>query len=444
MRSYALCLLVGILGSLQSTDAQAHFLFIRIGDQAEAGRAVDVYFSERAEAGDAKFISKVAHTKLWIQTKPGEFSPLEVRQATDRLRGWLPPQATVSVTGACQYGVLKRDVSFLLRYYPKAVSGSPSDLNTFKSHDKSPLEIMADFDGDKVALTLLNHGKPVPKAVFTTVDENLVNEELKADDSGRAVWKPGEPGQYCVYTKVVLPESGELDGKAYSEIREFATLAFNWPLGRTSPDPAAVTMFEKALEARAAWQKFPGFTADIAGSVDGREFSGKATVMADGETKLTLENESAAEWVEDQLRSIVLHRQAPSSPRKTPVLQFADYDEGHPLGRLVNFIGGRFASSYRIRGDEILVVNRSMGDENMTITVLDNDRNAEGKYLPRTFTVQYWDAKGRLLRTEANQNHWQRVGSWDLPTLLSVSTASETGLHVRNLRLSHHKMLETK
>ena len=132
MRRYALCLLVGILGLLQTAEARAHFLFIRIGDQAEAGRAVEVYFSERAEAGDAKFISKVAHTKLWIQTKPGEFSPLEVHQTTDRLRGWLPTQPTISVTGVCQYGVLKRDVSFLLRYYPKAVSGSPGDLNTFK------------------------------------------------------------------------------------------------------------------------------------------------------------------------------------------------------------------------------------------------------------------------------------------------------------------------
>jgi hypothetical protein len=281
----------------------------------------------------------------------------------------------------------------------------------------------------------------VPKALFTTVDEDLSNEELKADDSGRAVWKPGDRGQYCVYAKVVTPESGELEGKAYSEVREFATLAFNWPLGRTSPDADAVVLFENALNARAAWHDFPGFSADIAGNVDGRPFSGKAVVNAAGEVKLDLENESAAEWVEDQLGSIVLHRKAPSSPRKTPVLQFADNDQSHPLGRLVNFLGGRFASSYRIRGDEILVVNRSMGDESMTITVLDNDRNAEGKYLPRTFTVQYWDAKGRLLRTEANQNHWQRVGAFDLPTLLTVSTASETGLNVRSLKLSNLQLL---
>ena len=35
---------------------------------------------------------------------------------------------TVSVVGRCEYGVLKRDKSFLLKYYPKAVSGKPEDL----------------------------------------------------------------------------------------------------------------------------------------------------------------------------------------------------------------------------------------------------------------------------------------------------------------------------
>ena len=69
-----------------ATQAHAHFLFIRIGPQAEAGRSAEVFFSEQAEAGDPKFVAKIAHTKLWIQTRPGEFRELTVRQASDRLR----------------------------------------------------------------------------------------------------------------------------------------------------------------------------------------------------------------------------------------------------------------------------------------------------------------------------------------------------------------------
>ena len=74
-----------ILVSL-ATQAHAHFLFVRIGAPAEAGRFAEVFFSEQAEAGDPKFVAKIAHTKLWVQTRPGEFRELTVQQASDRLR----------------------------------------------------------------------------------------------------------------------------------------------------------------------------------------------------------------------------------------------------------------------------------------------------------------------------------------------------------------------
>src|SRR5579872_3688204 len=60
--------------------AHAHFLFIRIGEPAEAGRTVEVFFSERAEAGDPRFIDKVAKTTLTLQSAPGKFEPLTVRK----------------------------------------------------------------------------------------------------------------------------------------------------------------------------------------------------------------------------------------------------------------------------------------------------------------------------------------------------------------------------
>src|SRR5262249_14436595 len=58
--------------------AHAHFLFVRIGPPAEGGRSAEVYFSELAEAGDPRFIDKIAQTQLWLQTTPGKFEPLKV------------------------------------------------------------------------------------------------------------------------------------------------------------------------------------------------------------------------------------------------------------------------------------------------------------------------------------------------------------------------------
>jgi hypothetical protein len=61
--TFAALVLLGL-----ATQARAHFLFIRIGAQAEAGRSAEVFFSEQADAGDTKFIVKIAHTALWVQT----------------------------------------------------------------------------------------------------------------------------------------------------------------------------------------------------------------------------------------------------------------------------------------------------------------------------------------------------------------------------------------
>jgi hypothetical protein len=420
-----------------ASAAEAHFLFIRIGDHAEAGRGVEVYFSERADAGDPKFVEKIAHTKLWAQSEPGKFQPVEVHKLSDRLRGTVPVNGPVSIVGNCEYGVLSRNVPFLLRHYPKAIAGDPAKLAALEPKKEIPLEIVAAMKDGGLEFTLLQNGKPVPEAKFTTVDVNLTNVELKADAEGKATWRPESRGEYCVYASATTPKSGELDGKAYREIREFATIAFRWPLVRTDADEEAVAMFEKALAARAAWTGFPGFSAKVAGRVDGVSFSGSLKVDAEGKVALDVAEPAAKAWVEDQLGSIVLHRQASPAKKERPVLWFADDDTAHPLGRLLTFSGGQFASSYRVKDEALTVVNRNLGRRNMTITVLENAQNAEGKQLPRTYTVQYWDAgTGKLQQTESFRLAWARHGAFDLPETLSVTTASEKGLIVREVRLT--------
>jgi hypothetical protein len=430
--------------------ARAHFLFIRIGEPAEAGRSVEVFFSEKAAAGDPRFTEKIAGCKLTLQASPGKFEPLAVSKGTDRLRAALPAAGSVSVTGVLEYGLLKREVPFLLRHYPKAIAGDPHELATMGPRPGIPLEIAASIQDDQISFTLLRDGKPVPRAAFTTVDDDLVNEDLKSDAAGNAVWKPPAAGFYCVYAQSVLKTPGERNGKAYVEIREFATLAFRWPLKRNGPDPEAVALFQKALAARAAWTDFRGFSADLSGEVDGRKYSGKATVTARGDATLEMDEEVVKPWVEDQIHSIIMHRLAApkggsKEETKPPVLRFADQDTAHPLGRLLTFDGGEFASSYRVRDDRITVVNRVMGGRNMTITVLDESRNADGKQLPRTYTVQYWNAQdGTLDRTESFSLRWTRVDRWDLPASVTMTAASKSGLSVRTIRLTKHRIAKTQ
>lgn len=448
MKRFIVRLLFGLFScGLGVTSARAHFLFVQVGPHAEAGRNVEVFFSERATAGDPKFVAKIAHTELWRQDEPGKFIPLTVNRGTDRLRAYLPSSQSVAVIGRCEYGVLKRDKSFLLRYYPKAVSGKPDDLAKLGRHEQIPLEIMPTFAKDSITLTALREGKPLANAVLTTVDADLSNEELTTNAAGQATWQPKSSGQYAVYIKHVVPQAGSKDGLTYDEIREFATLAFDWPLGDSRVDQAAIAMFERAIAARAAWTDFSRFTARVSVFLDDRRSEGMVTVKADGDVSFDgepkLDDEAAQEWVRDQLHSLVIHRVPSSGLRSEPVLSFADTEDSHPLGRLLTFHGGRFASTYRIRDDEITVVNRNLGRENMSLQMFDSERNAESKVLPRAYQVQYRDAEtGAITRVETFRNRWQRVAKFDLPESITQTISSAGGISVRSLKLQSPKLAE--
>ncbi len=434
--------------ALCAPRGEAHFLFVRIGPMAEAGRSAEVYFSEQAEAGDPRFIEKVSHTKLWVQTEPGKFEPLTVHAASDRLRAVVPASGSVTVVGTCEYGVLARtnEVPFLLRYYLKAVAGQPSELNRMTPSKEIPLEISVRVDGDRLKLSAVRQGKPLPGVTFHTVDSDLTGSDVKAGPDGVAEWTPPRPGRYSVYMRDTLKEAGEQGGKSYTEVREFATLALTWPLERRGADAEAVSLFQDALSARAQWVDFPGFSATIAGSVDDRAFAGKLRAQADGSIEIDTDDPAARPWLKDQLGSLVMHRLGDSGRSdEKPVLRFADDQEDHPLGRLLLFEGGQFASSYRVKDHQITVVNRHLGRRNMTITVLENERNRDGKYLPRTYLVHYWDASnGRLERVETVQQRWQRVGAFDLPVEHTVTNSSDTGLSVRQFTLSDHKLIDVR
>lgn len=423
--------------------ADAHFLFVRIRPPAEGGRHAEVYFSDVADAGDPRFIDRIAHTKLWLQAKPGAFDPLTVHKTPDRLRTLVPSSGTFSIIGECTYGVLggKKRTPFLLRHYPKAVAGQADAIGTLQRKTDIPFEIQIRETDGQLEFIALRNGKPIPDASFTSVAADLKNAEFTANRAGKAHWKPATPGYYAVYTSQTLKEPGVHQGQKYDEIREFTTIAFPWPLESKGADSKAVDLFQDAIATRAAWADFPGFSANIKASVDGRTWKGSATISAKGDVELTMGDDVATPWVQEQLESMVMHRLA-RGKGKPPIVRFADDDLAHPLGRLLIFEGGSFASSYRVKEHQIMVVNRAMAKLNMTITVLENDLNADKKILPRSYTVQYWNAQtGNLQRTEAIQNRWTRLGSLDLPTQLTVVTSSAAGQSVKTMTLSHHQLL---
>jgi Protein of unknown function (DUF3386) len=215
------------------------------------------------------------------------------------------------------------------------------------------------------------------------------------------------------------------------------------PLGAADPaNPEATKLLADARAARAEWDAFPGFSADLEVNVEGTATRGKVKVSPAG--KVTLELDGAAtEWTKRTLESLVGHR-LPSGEKLDTPCAFADEVTDHPLGRAIRVLNDEYHSSYRIRDRQVIVVNRQAGPTmRFTITVLENHVNAEKKFLPISYVVNTWDAKsGALKSSAAHHDTWERVGKFDLPKTVMVVSATEGKQESRSLKFSNWKLGE--
>jgi hypothetical protein len=209
---------------------------------------------------------------------------------------------------------------------------------------------------------------------------------------------------------------------------------------KPSENPEATKLLADARAARANWDNFPGFQANVEVNIEGKVHKGPLTVSSDGKVTLKIDDPEAAKWAERQLSSLVGHRLDNSNDANTPCA-FADDNTHHPLGRAIQVLNDEFHSSYRIRDRQVIVVNRTQKESRFTITVLENRLNENKQYLPVSYVVSYWDVKGETLKRSDTHHHtWKRVHTFDLPLELLVVSATPTKQEARSLKLSGHRL----
>jgi hypothetical protein len=206
-------------------------------------------------------------------------------------------------------------------------------------------------------------------------------------------------------------------------------------------DPEATRLLADARAARARWDSFPGFTADLEVNLDGQVARGTVRVNAKGKVALDLADPAAQAWAKPMLASVVGHRLDGGDGAQTPCA-FLDENTTHPLGRALRVLNDEFHSSYRIRDRQVLVVNRQMKDSRFSIAVLENVQNEEKQFLPACFVVNSWNLKADSLRSsETHHQTWRRVGRFDLPLATIVVTAEAGKSQARSLKLTNHQLL---
>jgi hypothetical protein len=423
---------------LATAPAHAHFVWVTM-DPGVTPAVARVTFGEFPDAGEPSLVARIAQTRVVAGGKS-----LETRQAEDGLVAELPNLRTAAVDALCDYGVVtKRGPAFLLQYAARAQARpEPSDSASGVVREHPRLVWIAG-NGSAPEVRAVWRGRPVAGASVKVFVEDGDPREAITDAEG--IVPDVDPTRTPLLLSVVEPAPGRRDGQDYTEIRHYATLTSveTQDVGaRVAAEASADERLRIAHEARACWgPNFPGFNADLVVRVDDEAVRGTLDVAPDGAVTLDLPDGPAKDWARAQLRSIVMHRGIHGPTELETGARFLETTEEHPLGRLIQLADDRMGSAYRVRGDEITEVNRTMGERRFSNRILANSRNAEGKLLPLAYTVSYWTVPGdRLERVEAFHATWTRVGPLDLPSTHTQITSADGLSTVRQIELSNHRL----
>ncbi len=217
----------------------------------------------------------------------------------------------------------------------------------------------------------------------------------------------------------------------------------------TTVEPRDGAADELVRRAHARAYRYPaglaGFRASVGWQVDDRSGSGTVTARTGAEVGIELDADVSGDdraWVERELRSIVAHRQASTYEEGDGRhAKRVGEDSGHRLGTLIE-LDDEYGSSYRVSGEELSTVTRTLGGRRFTIVVHERMTAPDGAGLPTSFSVFYWDAgSGDLAASEAYRDVPVEVDGILLPASRTIVRAASDGLSVRSLELSGHALL---
>jgi hypothetical protein len=433
--------------------AQGHFLWVDYAKTTDGTPEARFYFSEAVSPGSAELLDRIEPTKAWVRQSNQKDLSLELTATTDAeeetgaLTSPLPSATSLAVEAECQYGVFtKGEKPALLKYYAKHLrADSPASLSSTAQGKHLALDIVPRLVGEKVACDVRWKGKPLGQLTVFAIDAEGDEQRLTTNDEGRVTLDKSANGQYAVRVMYVdSKDSGELDGTRYEQALHVATLTLcrggDNETAAPASDRTATQLLSDARAARAVWNDFPGFRASLTLKEDGKVSKGTITVSADGEVEL--KGIDADGFVQQQLDSLVMHRM-PTSTVEDEGANFEPDSVTHVLGRSVRLEEERMGSVYRIQDNVIREVNRKMGDQRFTITVLDVKRNHENLYLPHVYTVDFWSVKDGALRTSITyHNEWVRLNDLDLPSHAFIVSSDGKGRRVISMDFSDHELLK--
>ncbi len=208
-------------------------------------------------------------------------------------------------------------------------------------------------------------------------------------------------------------------------------------------DPAAHKILRAAHEGGYRFPTgFAGFAADLTYADDTQSVNGSVTLRSPRQIELNLPDttDDVREWVTRELASMAGHRWPRSYEEGDGrwTLTLAGEDHG---GALIQLHDDPFGSFYRVRDGHIIQVTRNTSPLRFSILVLSHTTAPDGRALPATFVVSYWQSSpNRLIRTEAYVDDFTEVDGVMLPSRREVTTSDDQGVTRRELVLRSHRL----
>jgi len=443
----ALCCLTG-------ARARGHAIWLDLKSTAAEPQA-RIFFGEEPAPGAPHLLAKVAHTRLDARDGQGATHALKLKAPAEGVLA-----ADCSVRGPfvleafCDYGYYPRG-GFLLQYYAKHLSADwAACAQQLARSEQLALDLVPRITGDQLSVQLLFRGKPAADSEIVIIDPAGEHHQIRGDGEGRVSLTAKEAGRYAIQGTYIEPTpDGQRDGKKFAKTWHTCTLTLDHAVVDASPsakaesrasDPDAVAALKRARDGRSIWRAFPGFSAELTISGGGQTIGAKATIDANGVVTLDMPESKLSDWVEEQLNSLVQHRM-PDGEVTTGRIAWAEPDDTHPLGRKIDLGDPTLQSAYRLKDDVIMEVNRLMGAQRFTISVLEIERNAENKYLPRSFTMNFFDAKsGELKLSLGYLNRWQPLGHLDVPQVIVEVSAQQGAATTRRIEFANCRLLQAE
>ncbi|MCA9077895.1 MAG: DUF3386 family protein [Planctomycetaceae bacterium] len=193
-----------------------------------------------------------------------------------------------------------------------------------------------------------------------------------------------------------------------------------------------------AHNARAVWNDFPGFTAELTISENGVQQTCTIQVSGDCRYELSLSEAERPAWLKSKLDSVISHRR----PRKFDEVGYEIIPEPERTdgSLLVKKLDG--SGVFRIQGSTITEVIRKSDKQWLEITNLTTETVGGRRYLPSVSSVTYRDpASGDVQSVRSNTFDWTRIGDFDLPlNALTVETGGGGERTVREVIFSNHQL----